>query len=140
MKIDPHLTIGGMNPQVPAKTTAKKGAFEEVLSGIEQPAKPEATLPPAMMVSPVSPYKLKALSISEQAIEQLDGYAKALADPSRTLKSIEPLVNDLAGLKPGLDEAAGALNDDDPLKGILQDTGATIDSAVLRFARGDLLM
>ena len=88
----------------------------------------------------ISPMRLKGLGMGEQAIELLNGYAQALADPSVTLKSLQPMVDELAGLKDGLDKASGKLSDDDPLKGILKDVGTTIDSEVLRFSRGDLLM
>ncbi|MEN6474913.1 MAG: hypothetical protein ABFD81_12930 [Syntrophaceae bacterium] len=141
MKIDPNLTIGGVVPQKTAKPLGKQGAFEDMLSGIEQKTIPE-TIPamPSTAVSTISPMTIKGLGMGEQAIDLLDGYASALADPDVTLKSIQPIVNELAGLKEGLDKTVGALSDDDPLKGILKDVGATLESEVLRFSRGDLLM
>jgi hypothetical protein len=141
MKIDPNLTIGGMHPQSINKPSGKPGAFEKVLSGIEQTTAPEMlSVQTPQSVTMISPTKLKGLGLSEQAIELLDGYAQALADPSVTLKSLKPMVDELAGLKEGLDKTMGALSDNDPLKGILKDVGSTIESEVLRFARGDLLM
>jgi len=141
MKIDPNLTIGGVGPQKTAKPSGKHGAFEDMLAGIEQKAAPE-TIPvmPTASPSAISPMTIKGLGMGEQAIELLDGYALALADPAVSLKSLQPIVNELADLREGLEKTAGALSDDDPLKGILKDVGATLESEVLRFSRGDLLM
>lgn len=140
MKIDPNLTIGGVSSPVLVKPEGKAGVFEKVLSGIEQTAPPEMIALTSMAGSSLNPQTLQGLSMGEQAIDLLDGYAQTLTDSSRTLKSITPMVEELAELKPRLDEAAGALSDGDPLKGILQDVSATIESEVMRFARGDLLM
>jgi len=141
MKIDPNLTIGGVGPQKTTRPSGNKAAFEDMLSGIERKTIPE-TIPvmPSTAVSAISPATIKGLDMGEQAIELLDGYALALADPAVTLKSLQPIVNELADLKEGLDKTVGALSDDDPLKGILKDVGATLESEVLRFSRGDLLM
>jgi len=141
MKIDPNLTIGGVEPQKATKPSGRQGAFEDMLSGIEQKTIPETiAVMPSSAVSTISPLTIKGLDMGEQAIELLDGYALALSDPAVSLKSLQPIVNELAGLKQGLDKTVGALSDDDPLKGILKDVGATLESEVLRFSRGDLLM
>lgn len=141
MKIDPNLTIGSVCPQNPSKHLGKKGVFEGMLSGIEQKTVSETTPVLSSMAAPmISPMTIKGLDMGEQAIELLDGYAQALADPGVTLKSLQPIVDELASLKEGLDKTKGALSDDDPLKGILTDVGTTIESEVLRFSRGDLLM
>jgi hypothetical protein len=139
MKIDPNLTIGGVSPQKTINPSGKQGVFEDMLSGIEQKTMPE-TVPvmPSTSVPAISPMTIKGMG--EQAIELLDGYALALADPAVSLKSLQPFVNELADLKEGLDKTMGALSDDDPLKGILQDVRSTLESEVLRFSRGDLLM
>lgn len=140
MKIDPNLTIGGVSPSSAMKPAGKAGVFEQVLSGLEQTA-PAQTAGLASLGSPmINPQTLQGLSVGEQAIDLLDGYAQSLNDASRSLKSITPMMEELAELKPKLDEAAGALSDGDPLKGILQDVSATIESEVTRFQRGDLLM
>ena len=35
MKIDPNLTIGSVSPQGPSRPSGVKGAFEDVLAGLE---------------------------------------------------------------------------------------------------------
>jgi hypothetical protein len=141
MKIDPNLTIGGVAPQKANRPSGGPGAFEDMLSGIEQKTVP-GTIPmmPSTAVSTISPMTIKGLDMGEQAMELLDGYALALSDPAVSLKKLQPMVNELASLKEGLDKTVAGLSDDDPLKGILKDVGATLESEVLRFSRGDLLM
>lgn len=141
MKIDPNLTIGGAGPQKATRPSGSTGAFEDMLSGIENKTM-TGTIPmmPSPAVPSISPLTIKGLDMGERAIELLDGYALALSDPGMSLKRLQPMVNELADLKEGLDKTVAALSDDDPLKGLLKDVGATLESEVLRFSRGDLLM
>jgi hypothetical protein len=139
MKIDPNLTIGSVGPKSPVRPQGRKGAFEEVLSGIEQKVIRASTLLHAIPPSQITPQRIKALGMSEQAIDALEGYARMLADPNTSLKTLQTNVDELSAVRAELHEASGALSDDDPLKGLIRDMASTIDSEVLRFERGDLL-
>ena len=139
MKIDPNLTIGQVSPPTSVRPASRKGAFEEVLSGIEQKTATAASELPPLTTALLDPQKIQALSLSEQALELLDGYAQALADPRQTLRALKPMADELASLRTDLEEQARALAGDDPLKAIMQDVSATIDAQMIQFARGDLL-
>ncbi len=140
MKIDPNMIIGGINANRPvsgAKGVA--GGFEDLLKGIEQQA-PAATnsvqgLRPMDMLSP---QKIMAMSLSDQALDMLGEYASALQDPSQTLKDLAAKVGELQGIKSDVDNAAVAISPDDPLKSIMDEVSASLETEIVRFTRGDL--
>jgi hypothetical protein len=108
MKIDPNLTIGSVGPKSPVRPQGRKGAFEEVLSGIEQKVIRASTLLHAIPPSQITPQRIKALGMSEQAIDALEGYARMLADPNTSLKTLQTNVDELSAVRAELHEASGA--------------------------------
>lgn len=140
MKIDPNLIIGTVTGKTPAaKETGLAGVFEDILKDVQKTDAKEMLSVQAMpQMNQLNPYKVGALTMSEQAIDMLDSYAEALLGPQHTLKSIAPMVDNLDGMKSKLLEASSLLSDDDPLKEIMNDTASTLSGEVMRFRRGDL--
>ena len=140
MKIDPNLIIGAVTGNNPAeKQTGKPGVFEDMLSNLEGCAAKETTAPANIPpMDTLCPQKVNALTMSEQALDMMDSYAKALVDPAMTLKSLAPMVNELDAMRTKLIEAGSFISEDDPLKGIISDMSSTLYGEVLRFRRGDL--
>ncbi len=87
----------------------------------------------------ISPQKLTALGASEEALELLERYSRAVSDPQVTLKGLSPMVDELESMKARLDGAASFISDDDPLKGIMSEVSSALYGEVLRFRRGDLI-
>jgi len=73
----------------------------------------------------------------ENALDQMEEYAAALGDTSRSLKDIEPLADNLQRTAGQLSELSQSLPEDDPLKGLSNDAAilATVES--MKFKRGD---
>jgi len=141
MKIDPNLTIGGIAGKVPGtKPAGKGGSFEEMLKGIENvPVKAPENIHQITQATQISPQKINALSMSEQAIDLMDTYYRALTDPDLSLKSISSMVDDLDGMKTRLTDAGNFISEDDPLKEIMNDVAVALNGEVLKFRRGDLI-
>ncbi len=140
MKIDPNLIIGAVTGKSPGiRPTAGSGNFEDILSGVQKADTKETPSVQSMQqMSQLNPCKVTALTMSEEAIDMLDAYSKALLDPDCNLKSLAPMVDDLDGMQTKLLEASSFLSDDDPLKGIMSETASTLLGEVMRFKRGDL--
>ena len=140
MKIDPNLIIGTVSGNTPAaRQTGLSGVFEDILSEVQRTDVKEMSSLQAMpQVNQLNPSKVNALTMSEQALDMLDTYSKALVDPGLNLKSLAPMVENLDGMKTELLEASSFLSDDDPLKDIMKDTASTLFGEVMRFRRGDL--
>ena len=92
-----------------------------------------------MPTSFISPQKLNALSLSEEALDLLDKYAQAVSNPAMNLKSIAPMVDDLDAMREKLIQAGTFIADDDPLKGIMNEVSSALYGEVLRFKRGELI-
>jgi len=140
MKINPNMIIGSVaGAQVKPQGSAK-GGFDDILKGMESGSvNTHGMVGAQFQVSPVNPVKLSAVSTGEEAIELLDRYSKAVADPNLSLKAISPLVNELEAMKDKVDNAASFIADGDPLKGILNDVSSTLYGEVLHFRRGELI-
>ncbi|MBN2298761.1 MAG: hypothetical protein JXM72_09210 [Deltaproteobacteria bacterium] len=141
MKIDPNMIIGAVAPKTtqPGPGTAP-GGFEDILRDIQDTGTKEVSPLAAMpQINNINPLKIEVLTMSENAIDMLDTYSKALVDPGNTLKSIAPMVDDLDAMRSKLGDAGSFLSDDDPLKGIVDEVATTISGEILRFRRGDLI-
>lgn len=142
MKIDPNLIIGAITGKKTEIEHSSAGgpSFEDVLEGVQKTeAKETSSVQAAYPVDLPSPQKMRALSLSEQALDMLDAYSKGLADSSLSLKSIEPMVEGLSKISSELSNAGSFLSDGDPLKGIIDEVASTLSSEVIRFRRGDLV-
>jgi hypothetical protein len=140
MKIDPNMTIGSVTGPQTKPQGGAKGAFEDVLKGLEIGAvNNPGTVGAHYQTIAVSPVKLGALSAGEEAIELLDTYSKAISDPNVDLKALSPMVDQLEAMKAKVDNAASFIADNDPLKGIMNEVSSTLYGEVLRFRRGELI-
>jgi hypothetical protein len=110
----------------------------------EQPAKIESALQPnpiaAIRFTPVSP-ESKNINVEsvDNLLELLDQYKDQLADPTVTLKTIEPLLNTIAKER---DQLAGDLENlpkGDRLQDIAHRTLITASLEVMKFNRGDYI-
>lgn len=140
MKIDPNMIIGAAVPETVKQASGTGGAFEDVLKGLEAGASagPGRVHAQFQQVA-ISPQKLTALGASEEALELLERYSRAVSDPQVTLKGLSPMVDELESMKTRLDGAASFISDDDPLKGIMSEVSSALYGEVLRFRRGDLI-
>jgi hypothetical protein len=139
MKINPNMTIGAVSGSQTKPQSGTKGVFEDLLKGIETGSVNNAGLVGTQFqMNAVSPVKLSAVSASEEAIELLDRYSKAVSDPNVNLKALSPMVDQLDAMKAKVDNAASFIADNDPLKGIMKEVSSTLYGEVLRFKRGEL--
>jgi hypothetical protein len=139
MKINPNMTIGSVSGTQTKPQGGVGGVFEDLLKGIESgPVKKSDKIGAQYQVNAVSPVKLSAVSASEEAIELLDRYSKAVSDPNVNLKALSPMVDQLDAMKAKVDNAASFIADNDPLKGIMNEVSSTLYGEVLRFRRGEL--
>jgi hypothetical protein len=141
MKIDPNMIIGSVTGKISGSrnTAGNEGAFENILNEVGNSAGKETqNVQASYPVDQLNPQKINALSLSEQALDLLDTYSKGLADPKISLKTLEPMVEDLSQMRSSVLNAGSFLSDDDPLKGIMNDVASSLNSEVMRFRRGDL--
>ncbi|HDP25600.1 MAG TPA: hypothetical protein ENN34_09160 [Deltaproteobacteria bacterium] len=141
MKIDPNLIIGNTQGGIPHSKPVSGCSFEDVLSAVEgspgaHSVKLHGPVPRALVPNP---YKITALTVSEEALDLLDGYTQVLANPGSTLRSLSPMVDQLERAGERISTAAAMLSDEDPLKAIMMELTSTLSSEVIRFRRGDLL-
>lgn len=142
MKIDPNMIIGAVTGKVPGvkQTTGSANIFEGVLQDVQNiQGKEIAGVQPLHHIDQLNPQKIKALSLSEQAVDMLDAYSKSLADPKISLKDLAPMVNEISEMRSSLLDAGSFLSDDDQLKGVMNEVASAMNGEVLRFRRGDLI-
>jgi len=142
MKIDPKMAIGSLTGTQVKPKNGIAGGFDEVLKGLETDTAAKGatqTGAAAMPFGPVSPQKLNALTASEDALELLTKYSQAVVDPNVSLKSLEPMVNDLEAMREKVNQASSFISDNDPLKGIMNDVSSALYGEVLKFRRGELI-
>ncbi|HPI92929.1 MAG TPA: hypothetical protein PLT09_03825 [Deltaproteobacteria bacterium] len=140
MKIDPNKIIGTMVSETVKPSAGARGAFEDVLKGLEtETAAKAGSVQASFTQLSISPQKLQAVGASEDALELLESYSQAVGDPQVSLKELAPMVDEMEAMKARVDGAASFISDDDPLKGIMNDVSAALDVEVLKFRRGDLI-
>ena len=77
---------------------------------------------------------------SEKILNLLDNYAGELADPSRTLKDIRPLVDSIEKEVSLMEsEAVNKVQNDKALDSLVKDLAVTAKVAVYKFHRGDYI-
>ena len=77
---------------------------------------------------------------SEKILNLLDNYAGELADPSRTLKDIRPLVDSIEKEVTLMEsEAANKVQNDETLDRLVKDLAVTAKVAMYKFHRGDYI-
>ena len=88
----------------------------------------------------VNQAKTDVLNLGGQVLDLLDRYAQDLMNPSKTLKEIAPIVENI---EKGIGEIEARTNetvrDDADLKKLVNDLIVTANTAVFKFHRGDYL-
>ena len=94
----------------------------------------------ATRLQPLSP-ELKNATVEnvDKLLSLLDDYRKQLADPTMTLKKIEPAVNAIIKEKEQLSSVMDSLAGDDGLKDIVNRTLITASLEIIRYNRGDYI-
>jgi len=83
--------------------------------------------------------KVSTIRRIDNLINLLDDYRKQLADPTITLRSIEPVMKTIIKEKDQLSSLLGALPDEDGLKDIANRTLITASLEVIKYTRGDYI-
>jgi hypothetical protein len=143
MKIDPNLIIGAVAGKTPGGKSVSPGvagAFEDILKGVQTNATAGAQgVNPLYRVDAVSPQKMQCLSVSEVAMGSLEAYSKSLLDPTKSVRDLASMVEELGKLREDVLNAGSFLSDSDPLKGIMNEVASALNAEVVRFKRGDLI-
>ncbi len=142
MKIDPNMVIGGIAGKTAGvkQTSVQGSVFDDILKGAQNTQPPEMSgMQPLYQAGGLTPQKIQALNLSEQAIDMLDAYSKSLGDPNLSLKDIAPMVDELSATRDSVLNARSFLSDSDPLKGVMEEVASAMNGEILRFRRGDLI-
>ena len=84
--------------------------------------------------------KAAFLEQSERVLDLLDDFAQALADPQKTLRDLEPLVQKMEGEVKRLEAAPDSEGDSDQsLSRLINDVSLLASVALMKFHRGDYL-
>jgi len=75
----------------------------------------------------------------ERTLDQMDRYALALGDESRTLKDIAPLADNLGQAADRLSRLSLDLKESDPLKGLAGEAAVLATVEAMKFKRGDYI-
>ncbi len=142
MKIDPNILIGAVTGKTAAGKQSVQGgsAFEDVLNNLQDKKTKDAqSVFAPYAAGSFSPQTMRAVTLSGQAVDMLDAYAKDLADPKVSLKDISSRVEELSEMRSAVLDAKSFLSDSDPLSGIMDEVASTLNGEVMRFRRGDLI-
>ncbi|MEW6219953.1 MAG: hypothetical protein AB1634_10515 [Thermodesulfobacteriota bacterium] len=145
MKIDDRF-----HPLRPART-GKSGpnspagsSFQALLDVQLRPASPGA--PPAGVAGPApvagvaqlaATSRVQGLSLGTAAVDTLEAYGRALANPALGIASLEPLVERLEEQVAAVAEVGRALPAEDALRPLLDRVGAAAVVAAAKYRRGD---
>ncbi len=73
----------------------------------------------------------------DRFVDLLDDYRQKLGDPRASLKTIQPLLDDIAAAKDRLVTELDGLGDGNALKEVLNSSLVTATTEIMRFNRGD---
>lgn len=152
MRIDEKfLTQEAMRTGKPNSTTGNGPDFSETLAKVNQKGTTGAAsttkvsgasemlgLSPVGSILAVSAAnQSQAVTQLDQALDTLDKFAGAMADSTKTLKDLAPLISDLKQHAEQLNQTGRQLPEGDPLRSMMNDTAvlATVEAA--KFNRGD---
>jgi hypothetical protein len=90
-------------------------------------------------VPPMEPLQRQGVRTAENTLTMLGKYQQALADPSQSLKQINPLVESLSQKVDQLQKLTQQLPEGDPLHRIIREVGVVTAAEVERFNRGDYI-
>ena len=100
----------------------------------DDPQRPEA-FPTALLRAVLG----GAVEGRDRLVDRLENYRLKLADPQASLKSIQPLLDDMAASSEKLAPKLEHLDEGDPLKDILNRSLVMVALEITRFNRGDYL-
>lgn len=92
--------------------------------------------------SPQNPNDLRAdiLKQGDRILTLLEGYTKALGDPRKSLRDIEPLIRDIQGELAAIEyDSRNKPQGDKDLEKFIRDLSVTVNVAVFKFQRGDYI-
>ncbi|MFZ0611991.1 MAG: hypothetical protein WAM73_07130 [Desulfobacterales bacterium] len=131
----------------PRETTAAAPDFQAILKqtveglGDSQPAdavsRPFGLPPVRPLIMPAADTALPLTDRLDRLVDQLEHYRQKLADPQASLRSIAPLVNDIAAAAQKLAPELNPADRPDPLKDILKHALVTASVEITRFNRGE---
>jgi hypothetical protein len=118
------------------KQTVGCFAAEKQATRVAHPFGPQTVRP---IVWPQAETVLPLADGIDRLVDRLENYRFKLADPQVSLKSIQPLLDDIAALSEKLATRLEHLNEGDPLKDILNRSLVMASLEMTRFNRGDYL-
>ena len=118
------------------KQTVGCSAAEKQATRVAHPFGPQSVRP---IVWPQAEAVLPLADCIDRLVDRLENYQFKLADPQISLKSIQPLLNDIAASSEKLTTRLENLDEGDPLKDILNRSLVMVSLEITRFNRGDYL-
>ena len=118
------------------KQTVGCSAAEKQATRVAHPFGPQSVRP---IVWPQAEAVLPLADCIDRLVDRLENYRLKLADPQISLKSIHPLLNDIAASSEKLATRLEHLDEGDPLKDILNRSLVMASLEMTRFNRGDYL-
>ena len=109
---------------------------EKQANRVAHPFGPQSVRP---MATPEAEAVLPLADRIDRLVDRLENYRLKLADPQASLKSIQPLLNDIAASSEKLTPKLEHLDESDPLKDILNRSLVMVSLEITRFNRGDYL-
>ena len=115
---------------------------------VENTKKAEPATQQTKFLNPLSGVHLTPKSVKDEAItieriekmiDLLDQYRRMLADPEVSLKTMDPVVTELAREKEKMATALDSMKDGEELKNILNQTLVTASLEITKFYRGDYI-
>ena len=100
-------------------------------------AHPFATMPINPLSLPTSEQTVPLVDRIDRFVDLLDEYRQKLGDPGASLKSIQPLLENIAASKDQLVPELSELEEGNPLKEVLNSSLVTATTEIMRFNRGD---
>ena len=121
----------GCNETAPQKEASSAGPVQDPLA---------VNVPYFEAIREADPsLKKEGVQTLEKAMLVLDQYQNSLADARVSLKEIFPLIQSMQEGTKGLSEMAGKFSVNDPLRGLLAETGILVAVEVEKYNRGDYL-
>jgi len=118
------------------KQTVGSTAGEKQSTRVANPFGMQSVRP---IVKPDAEAELPLADRIGRLVDRLENYRLKLADPQASLKSIQPLIDDIAASSEKLAPKLEHLDEGDPLKDILNRSIVTASVEMMRFNRGDYL-
>lgn len=98
---------------------------------------PFAALPPHPLTMTDPAQAAPLVDRIDRFLDLLDDYRQKLGDPRITLRSIQPVVDDIVAAREGLAQEIDGLGDAGTLREVLNGSLVTAATEVMRFNRGD---